>query len=279
MISQNQVKGSQFAMIPRKGTFGAPEGAEHWDVFNTPAMTHPVVGAAGTFETIPWHAGWDTFDLLPATAPTAGNDAFLLMFGTGTVIVARATKGGINLKTKSSSPAQNDIAALKPVTSSTMIVPISVAAQPIFRTRVNPTQIVGLLIGAGLDQNVTDPDPTNTTGDGASFLFDPSSAAAHPQTGLNAANWILVQKVAGTYYYYDSGVPVVAGVDYTLVIQWDTSGTPSWYINGQFVGTAAQANTLTTTVNSLLGIKITSAGSPAQSDMDVRYVIAGRYVG
>ena len=219
------------------------------------------------------------FSLLPTTTPTAGKDDMLITLGTGTEVVARATKGGINLKTQASTPADNDNALLKPAnTDCAMQCVIRAASKIRFSTRVNLTALLTEVVSAGLDENVTTPIPDATAGDGAAICFDPGEEMGDSLTTAQHANWILTEKVDGTDTYIDSGVPVLAGIDYELEIQIGEDLKPKYYINGELVGTGASALTSGDTVSALVGLQVN--GTPAgQIDMDIRYVAVERNIG
>lgn len=286
MITTKNVNTSTAAQIVRKGTLGAPEGSEKWQVFSTPALSRLVISGSGEVRCQPFHTALDVFNLIPAASAAAGKDDLLLTLGTGTEVVARASKGGVNIKSQATTPAQNDNVMLIPVTGSTMIVPITAASMPRFSCRINLTQISQIIASAGLNETQTSPDPTAAAGDGACFLFAPdpggSGTALTTPTGLASStqpNWILHQKVAGADTFIDSGWPVVAGQDYELAIVWDASLTPTYYINGNQVGIGAAANTSGSTPGVVVGESIASASPAGQIDMDVRFVAVERFIG
>lgn len=224
---------------------------------------------------VPFASGFSAFELVPAlTTVAAGKDPIFVTIGTGTEIPAKSVKGGINLKTQATTPADNDNAILVGVSGAPSFVTWDKTAgsivAPRFRTRVNLTQITELVFGAGLDQNITNPVPSATAGDGAAFYFDPSTEV---NTGIAAqtTNWILAQKVNGVDTYLDSGVAVKAGVDYELEIKWDDTLVPSYYINGTLVGTGVtQTDDIAVGVN--IGIQINAASPAGQKDFYCRYV-------
>lgn len=257
---------------------GPLEGQENWRSFSTPALSRVLFDANANPRAVPINCIVDAFDLLPAAAVAAGADPVTISLGTGTEVIARAAKGGINVKTKSSTPADNDNAMIIPVTGAASIVPITAVSQPRFGARVNLSQITELVAGAGMDENITSPVGSATAGDGAQFYFDPAGEVTTGLATATRANWILAQKVAGADTYIDSGIAVIAGKDYQLEIIWGADLKPSYYIDGVLVGTGV-ANTASAAVAPVVGLQI-NAGSPAgQKDMDIRMVSVERFIG
>lgn len=257
---------------------GQIEGQENWQTFNTPAYSRVMFDRAGNPRCAPFHSVLDVFDLLPAAAAAAGADAYMLSLGTGAEVIARSSKGGINVKTKASTPADNDNAMIIPVANCANIVPITAKSRPRFSTRISLTAITEIVASAGMDENITSPIPSGTAGDGAAFYFDP---AGENSTGLDSdtlPNWILTQKVAGADTYIDSGVPVEAGRDYHLEIVWGEDLKPSYYIDGALVGTGV-ANTASASVSPLVGLQLNASSPSGQRDMDVRFVMVERFIG
>lgn len=269
---------SKFINFLRQGITGAPEGSEKFEKVLTPPFCRIINDAKNNLRAQSLFAAVDVFNLLPAASATAGKDDLMFTVGTGTEVIARATKGGINVKTQASTPADNDNAILIPATSSNMYTALTAVSQPRFTTRVNLTQITELFFSAGFDENITSPDPAGTAGDGAKFYFDP---AGENSTGLAAgtrANWILSHKIAGADTFIDSGIPVQIARDYELEIQYGVDLKPTYYIDGVNVGTGA-AGTTTAVIGAVIGVQI-NAGSPAgQKDFDVRYVMVERFIG
>lgn len=229
----------------------------------------------------PW-GFFTTFGLLPAAAVAAGTEKYLVSIGTGTEVIARAAKGGVNVKTQATTPADNDNAILTGIASTASQMPIRVASRIIFRTRVNLSQITQIVFGAGLDENLSSPIGLATAGDGAQFLFDPADenglVAANPTT-LVAANFILAMKVNGTDTYKDSGIAVVAGRDYELEIRVGEDLKPNYYVDGVLVGTGASALTDGDSIAAVIGIQINAASPSGQKDFDCRYVSMERRIG
>lgn len=234
-----------------------------------------VVGWDGNFKSVALHGLLTFFRLLPAAAVAAGSEKELVTLGTATEVIARSTKGGVNVKTQASSPADNDNAMLIGIANTASQVPLTAAAKPKFGTRVSLTQIAELAFGAGLDENITSPIGSATAGDGAQFLFDPTNEQA---TGVAnyATNFILAQKVAGADTYIDSGVAVIAGQFYDLAIEYGADLKPRYYINGVLVGTGV-AGTSGGNVHPVIGVQV--AGTGAQKDFDCQYVSVERSLG
>lgn len=244
----------------RRYAIDAPPGSQLFMLDDGPRM-------------VPSSSGFTAFGLVPAlTTLAAGKDPLLVTIGTGTEIPTKSVTGGANIKTQATSPADNDNALLVGVSGSPSFVTWNLTAgsviAPRFRTRVRLNQITELVFGAGLDQNITNPVSSATAGDGASFQFDPGAEVA--MHANQTTNWILAQKKNGTDTYIDSGVAVLAGVDYELEIRWSAALIPSYYIDGVLVGTGvAQTDDIAVGVN--IGVQIN--GTPSgQKDFDVRYV-------
>lgn len=244
-------------------------GGDKEHILRAPPGSSLVIAPDGNPRFVMDIALFTMFQLLPAATIAAGADQVLKTLGTGTEVVARSTKGGANIKTQASSPADNDNALLIGTAGTNSFVTTAATINPRFRTRVNLSQITELVFGAGLDENITTPIPNGTAGDGAAFMFDPLNESVTGLTGAEA-NWILCHKVAGTDYFVDSGVPVAAGQDYELEIRW-AGLTASFYINGEFIATAGHANTTATALGINVGVQI--SGTPSgQKDFDCRYV-------
>lgn len=300
MIATNEKTPGQFTTFVRRTAPGlltsqaqGPEAQEQWQQAFTPNFSGLITDAKGAWRGIPAHSATSTFVSLPnATSIAAGKDLYYVYIGTGTVVIARSTKGGINVKTQASSPATGDSAIVVGVSGQlTASLPLRAAAQPALRTLVNLTQGTLQLFFAGLNQTITAVDPTASSGDGAGFLFDPTNATT---TGLAAAvyqkNWIAFQKVAGVNSFFDTGIPVLVGADTALDVAYDSTLTPSWFINGDQVAlnvpaagipavTLGVAGTANATLGALVGVKIVDAGTPAQHDFDLRFLSSERWFG
>jgi hypothetical protein len=260
------------------------DAREAWQTILVPPFCYLGTDTLGNFRAIPFHQAVSVFCNLPnATTLAAGKDENFVTIGTGTVVVARAAKGGINLKTQASSPANNDSAILTTVSPNASLVPLTVNSQPRMQTRVNLSQITLQLFSATLDQTITAVDPTASAGDGAGFVFDPTGALS---TGLAVGtrpNWLAFQKINGVNTFIDTGIAVVAGLDYDLDVLYDNQMIPTLQINGAVVagpqlGTLA-AGTSGVTIGPLLGVQVKDGGTPAQHDVDVRFLSVERFIG
>jgi len=230
--------------------------------------------ADGTPNFRPISAGFTAFDVLPSTTAAAGANQLLVSLGTSTEVIARSATGGVNVKSQASTPADDDNAMLIPVAGNAMFAPITAVARPRFRTLVKLTQINQLQFGAGLDENITTPIGSATTGDGAQFIFDPEN-----ELTLGAATkWIAAQKIAGADTYVNTGVTVVAGKYYELEIALGADKIPLYYINGALVATGAAALTGTSPIGAVIGLQC--SGTPdTQKDFDCVYVAVERFIG
>jgi hypothetical protein len=255
-----------------KGTGVGEDGSR--DIEVSP-MSGFFVDFSGKVRNISLHALQTFFRLLPAAAVAAGTEKELITLGTGAEVIARSTKGGINVKTQAAGPADNDNAMLIGIATTASQVPLTAASKPKFSTRISLTQILEIVFGAGLDENITSPIGSATAGDGAQLLFDPTNEQA---TGVAtyATNWILAQKVAGVDTYQDSGVPVNAGQFYELAVEYGADLKPRYYIDGNLVGTGV-AGTSGGNVHPVIGIQV--AGIGAQKDFDCQHVTVERSLG
>lgn len=212
------------------------------------------------------------FARLPATAVAATSDFDFITLGTGTEVIARATsKGGINIKTQASTPADNDNAMIIPAATGTGMYQITSATSQIrFFTRLSITTITSVTVSAGVDENQTTVYPDGTAGEGAMFVFDPGAniTMSGITAAQQAANWICHYKIAGADVYINSGIAVVAATEYRLSISIGTDLKPRFYLNGASVGTGA-ALTTAKTVGAKVGVQTEGA---AQRDINVRYV-------
>jgi len=234
-------------------------------------------GASNARVLSPW-GFFTTFPLLPAAAVAAGTEKMLITLGTGTEVIARAAKGGVNVKTQATTPADNDNALLIAIATTDSVVPVSAKSKIRFATRVNLTQITFVQFGAGLDVNLTSPLGVATANDGAQFLFDPTDELGLvAANAMVAANFVCAMKVAGVDTYKNSGVKVVAGVDYELAIEIGVDLIPRYYINGVLVATGASALTDGVSLGVVIGNQI--SGTAAQKDFDCRYVSLERQIG
>lgn len=265
-----------YLKLDRRGANGAPEGSDKNNTFEVPAHSTLFAGTTGKFRARPLWTYATAFDVPPAAALAAGKDPLLISLGTGAEVIARAAKGGVNVKTQASTPADNDNAMLITGADVGMIVPITAVSRPRFSARVSLTQITEVVFGAGMDENKTSPIMSATAGDGAGFVFDPDGE----NYSVAVANWQLLVKVNGTdATALDSGVPVVAGRDYELEIQVGEDLKPVFFINGVQVGVGAVALTSGDSFGPVIGVQINAAAPSGQKDFDCRYVAVERFIG
>lgn len=289
----------KYINFSRQGDLGAPEGSEKWEKVVTPPFSRIVNEAKNNLRAESLFLARSLFNLLPAAAAAAGKDDLLLTLGTGTEVIARAAKGGVNVKTQATTPAASDNALLIPVAGSNMIMPITAVSQLRFATRVNLTQISdytsdatkvtsAILFFAGLNETQSNVDPTTDAGDGAGFIYAPSPGVAGAPvaltqvTGLPAAslpNWVLHQKVAGADTFIDSGVPVQAARDYELVVQYGPDLKPLFYIDNVLVGTGTGVATTGHSVGVVVGVQIQNSTPAGQLNFDARYAALERFIG
>lgn len=199
--------------------------------------------------------------------------------GTGTEVITRAAKGGENLQTQATTPADGDNVYYAPVTSSGLITPIRAGARPSFSTQVSigSTALATMFASFGLNENPTDVDPTGTVGEGAMFFYDPTAEFVTGFTAAQKLCWGLAHKVDGTDTFTATTIPVVAGVDYALDIFIQEDLTAKFYINGEYVGTGP-ALTSGDSVSAFVGAELTA--TPAgQADFDCRFIQVGRLAG
>lgn len=224
---------------------------------------------------VPVSADFNAFQYLPKlTAPALGYDPTTAVLGTSGVVFPRSLKGGVNLKSQPTSPADNDYALLIGVAATPTFTVYRAASPPRFQARVALNQTTKVVYGIGMDENITDPIPSGTAGDGAAFVFDPDNEDTTMGTAVgagNLTNWILSQKVNGTDTYINSGVVVRQGIDYELVIQWGTDLKPKYYINGVLVGTSTVANTEGDAAKLNIGGRLNGTPAGVRVDMDIRY--------
>jgi hypothetical protein len=222
----------------------------------------------------------DNFELLPATSIAAGADQFFVLSGTGTEIMARAAKGGFNMKSQSTTPADNDNVLVVAADNTGFKALINAKTRNIFETRVAITNLAESFYSIGLNENPTDADPLGTAGEGAMFVFDPTGEFAKIANGFatdGSANWLLAHKVNGTDTFTDTGVKVVAAQDYDLRIEIGIDLKAKFYIDNELVGTGP-ALTDGDSMRTMFGLELTA--TPAgQKDLDVRYALLSREIG
>lgn len=221
----------------------------------------------------------DTFPKLPViTTAVATSDQFFLVAGTNAVSadVTQATKGGIRLAAHG---ADNDQTLLAAASNMRFHPKISATSQIEFAAQVAVGQI-GATSGFssfGLNENVTDPNPAGTAGEGAMFLADPANelTATTGATAAQAGNWILCYKVNGVDTFAFTNIPVQADVDVVLEVKIGTDLIADMYINGSLVG-SSPALTSGDSVKAFAGIQ---AGAASAQWVEVRYIGCGRQIG
>lgn len=278
MTNTNPKPVGEYLILQRRGLFGAPTAADQEQTVTVPPHSTLICDAFGRFRAQPFWTARTVFNNLPAASLAAGKDEMLVSLGTGTEVIARSTKGGVNVKTQASSPADNDNAMLVAVAANAMNCIITSASKPRFSCRVALTQITELFASLGMDENLTDPNPAGTAGDGAKFLFDPGKELNAAAATGTEANWVMTQKKAGADTYTDTGVPVIAGREYELEIAWGADLKPEYYIDGKLVGTGV-ANTANAVVGVVCGVQINAASPAGQKDIDIRYISLERSIG
>ena len=250
------------------------------------------------------------FDKLPTSVTTVRSDTLannaadtlaltqgheqLRLSGTGTSITTRAPRGGCRITTKSSSPANDDAVQLAGVADTNLgkadaaangTFRIDTLGKMVFRAIVSLPSIASLFAGVGLDENITDVDPSGTAGDGVRFVAAPDnpatelsnfSATNFPSTSLYN-NWMVTQKVAGADVWYPTNVPLVADRNYDLRIEIGADKKPLFFIDNNLVVPSSVWTAMTTDsqMAAMLGVEVT-ATTPAQKSMDIRYVGASR---
>lgn len=214
-----------------------------------------------------------------ATTVVAGKDPFYISVGTGTEVVTVAATGGINVKTQASTPTSGDNAIISPVADAGGVVPITAKSLIRFEAMARLTAITAEIFSIGLNENVTDADPTGTVGEGAMFLFDPGEAVTTGLTTAQHANWILAHKVNGADTFTATDIQVEAGRDYYFRIEIDADLKANFYINNYKVADRlGQGPALTSgdTVKAMAAIETTAS---AQKDFDLRYLVVSRRIG
>lgn len=134
---QTIIAGGGLSQAP--GTSPAPQSDQ---TFSTPPNCRSIgVGVNGDLYSQTIWTYIEDFSFLPAAAAAAGNAIFVKTVGTGTEVIARAAKGGVNIKTQVTTPATNDNVMLTAIASSAQIVPVTAISMPKFKTIVSLTQI------------------------------------------------------------------------------------------------------------------------------------------
>lgn len=197
------------------------------------------------------------FERLPAAAVAATSDPLVIIAGATTPQIARADKGGVSLKTKTTPASGNDVIA-KPDSNTGLEVKLSSDRQIVATMQVMFPNIAGFFASFGLNENLTDVQPSGTAGEGAHFLFDPGETITTGLTTAEHANWILAHKVNGVDTWTATSVPVIADKEYELKIFINKDLKAEYYINGTLVGTGP-ALTSGDTVFTFAGLEITGA--------------------
>jgi hypothetical protein len=240
--------------------------------FNDGAIATPVNGSVKgrvISEFCPQRLGaWTAFELIPATSVAAGSDKLTVLSGTSTEVIARVATGGVRLTTQASTPADDDNVMLAAAANSYFNRVVTATSRLRFVSRVKIPTITSILASVGLNENLTDPDPTGSAGEGAMFLFDPDETVTTGLTSAQHDNWILAHKVNGTDTFTATSIPVVADQDYVLEIEIDEDLKANFYINGEYVG-IGPALTSGDTVAVYAGCETNTAG---QRSLDVRYL-------
>lgn len=214
------------------------------------------------------------FEFLPAASLAFGKDPYFIEAGTGTEVITRATKGGVNLKSQASTPANDDNVYIAGNASGHPFLATAITATNliVLTTRVAINTITAMFASIGLNENLTDVDPTGTAGEGAMFVFDPTGEFVSG----GSANWHLAHKVDGTDTFTDTGIPVVASQGYELRIEIGTDRKAKFYIDGAYVGTGP-ALTASDSVGVFAGLELTATPG-GQKDMDIRYIALSRAI-
>ncbi len=217
----------------------------------------------------------ENFELLPAAAVAAGTSKLVLTTGTGTEVIARAATGGVNIKTQASTPAISDDAMVAGVATTGFVALINAKTKNVFRGRMSVTTITTVIASIGLNENPTTADPTGTAGEGAMFVFDPGLVITTGLASGAEANWILAHKVNGADTFTDTGVLVVAGLDYDFRIEIGADLKALYYINGVLVGTGPAL----TDGDSMSVHAAVQTKAAAQRDINVRFLSLSRQIG
>lgn len=173
--------------------------------------------------------GGTQFQQLPAaTTVAAGSDQLTVTVGTGTEVTGRDTKGRANFKSQASTPADNDNVLVVPANTTNILnQPVSATATWKIFTTFCLNTITALFASVGMNESITDADPTGTAGDGVMVFFIPNAVntnelaneadfVAAGITAAQRANFILAFKVAGVDTFAATNVAVVAGRDYLI---------------------------------------------------------------
>jgi hypothetical protein len=256
-------------------------GRDHYKQTPIRSYSHLRFGGDRQPGSVPIIEAFTNFNRLTAVSASvaaATTDIELEHIGTGTEVVSRSTKGGINYKSQATTPADGDNVLVTPAETSTgMYGRISAGSGLRFETAVSINTIATVFASFGLNENLTDADPTGTAGEGALFLFDPTQEVTTGLTNAQHDCWILAHKVNGADTFTATTVKVNAGQIYNLVIELQTDLTCKFYIDGTYVG-VGPALTSGDTVGVFLGLELTAAPD-GQQDIDVGYVSMARNFG
>lgn len=220
-------------------------------------------------------SSFTNFELLPASSVAAGSDKLMFVnTGSGAATIGRATKGGASI---ACAALANNAAVLTAVASTAFRPVVTATSRVIMLARMSVPTLTNVVVQAGLGQapSATDPGAANSGTDSAEFFFDPANALS---SGLETAvlgNWIArYRNASGTVSYINTGVPVVAGTDYNLMIQYNEGLQPVFWVNNEIrgVGTVGGGVTSGTTLITQLGVK-TSSGARS---FECRYIKIGR---
>lgn len=252
------------------------QGGDRAVTFEAPPHSTSVTGSGvdGAPRPFSFMASRTNFAELPAAAVAAATDKLLITVGTGTEVVARSTTAlgrGVTLTTQATTPADADNVLLVAPTGGGLITTVSALTGYRFSTRISLASVAAITASFGLSENVSDPDPTGTAGEGALFLADPESTVT---TGLTAAqhdNWILAYKVNGVDTFAATSIPLIADAAYDLDCVLQSDLTVKMYINSVLVGTSP-ALTDGDTIQPFLALETNTA---AQKAMSVRFVEGG----
>lgn len=252
------------------------EGDDRAVSFEAPPHSTAVTGGGvnGAPRPFSFMSSRTNFAELPSTAVGAATDKLLIHVGTGTEVVARSTTAlgrGVTLTTQATTPTAADNVLLTPAANTGLITTVSALTGYRMATRVSLASVADIIASFGLSENVSDPDPTGTAGEGAMFLADPGEAVTTGLTTAQHANWILAYKVNGVDTFAATSVPLVADAAYDLDCVLQPDLTVKMYINNVLVGTSP-ALTDGDTIQPFLALETTTS---AQKSMSVRFVEGG----
>lgn len=235
----------------------------------------------GAARGVPGNTTYDNFELLPAAALAAGKDPFFLIVSTGTAQIARATKGGLSLKTRSATPTTGDTVYAAAVAETGASALLNAKSLPRLSGILSIPVITALFGFVGIEQNASDADPSGTAGDGVGICWAPDGAAALTvATGLTAgdhANLFVHHKVAGADVFTATNVKLVANRDYSFAIEFGADLKAKVYIEDVLVATTG-ALTTATTLRTFAGVELTATALGVK-EIEVRHLCLERTVG